>query len=342
MVETQSRKPLPSSVATGTLPAILVWLGSSLAILMAIERGHEGAWYPLSTIIHHPETAPESPFAYRPLLPTLAAALQRIFHSLTDHNAFIATQILAIAVTVYLLGKWMSLYLPTFGRLTGFMLAALMLAPTIGYWTFYDIALTGFWTACLIFLYYDKPAAYLLVFTLATFNHENILLLIPCAVLYYWRRMSMGKMAAFAIAQILAWVSVRYLVVSAIHISSGSSPGIVENHLAFNLTFWKSYTHQALFFTAINLFPWWALAAFGGKYAPRLLRCAVITLPGLFLVTLLFGRFDEPRQFDGFIPITIGLIACWAAAVGGQHLPELEEPGYIAEKQATVKTTLTF
>lgn len=312
--------------------AALLWVGSSITILMALKRGYEGSWYPLSTIIHHPEAA-EPPFGYRPLLPLLAAWLQHVFHSMSDHNVFIATQTLSIAGTVYLLGKWTSLYLPTFGRPVGYMLAAIMLAPNIGYLTFYDIALTGFWTACLILLHDNKPIAYLIVFTLATFNHENILLLVPCAILYYWRRMSPGRLAAFALAQIVAWSSARYLVVSLI---PAITPALFENNLALNLTFWKSYPKGALLFTALRLVPWWALAAMGWNFAPRLLRCAAITLPGLFLVTFLFGRFDEPRQFDAFIPVCIGFIACWATKMSGTSSSPLRpaEPVHAATTDA--------
>jgi hypothetical protein len=323
---------LSSNAAVGAAPTVLVWLGCCVAILMALERGYEGAWYRLGTIIHHPEAA-AAPFGYRPLLPLAAGGLQWLFHGMNDHNAFIATQVASIAATVYLMGKWTSLYLPVFGRLPGFMLAALLLCPTIGYWTFYDIALTGFWTTCLLLLYYEKRVGYVLVFTLATFNHENILLLVPCAVLYCRGRMKWWKLMLFTLAQIAAWCGVRYVVVASVH----AAPALFENHLQMNLHFWQSYTKQALFFTGVTLLPWWGLAAMGWKHATRLLRCAVITLPGLVLVTILFGRFDEPRQFDGFIPVCAGLIACWAASAIYPAAAE-GEMGAITEKRAVVAT----
>ncbi len=281
-----------------------------MAVLMAVERGYQGAWYQLGTIIHHPEIA-EPPFGYRPLFPLLAAGFQTIFHRMNDHNVFIATQVICIGAAVYLMGRWTNLFLPGFGKLLGFMLAALMLCPTIGYWTFYDIALVGFWTACLMLLYYEQTVGYLLVFILGTFNHENMLLLVPCALLYLWGRVKFWKLLLLTVAQLAAWAGVRYLVVMSVH----GAPALFQNHLLMNLHFLKTYSKQALFFTGMTLVPWWGLAALGWRHAPRLLRCATITLPGLFLVTLLFGRFDEPRQFDGFIPVCAGLIACWVASV---------------------------
>lgn len=307
---TYSGKGPYSGAGVSATPTVLVWLGCCIALLTALESGYEGAWYQLNTIIHHPEAA-QPPFGYRPLFPLLASALQWFFHAMSDHNAFIATQVICIAATVYLMGKWTNLFLPGIGKLFGFMLAALMLCPTLGYWTFYDIALTGFWTACLMLLYYERPIGYVLVFTLGTFNHENTLLLVPCAVLYWWGHMRHRKLVLLTVAQLAAWVGVRYLVVTSVH----AAPGLFQNHLQMNLHFWHTYTKQALFFAGASLLPWWGLAAMGWRHAPRLLRVATITLPGLLLVTLLFGRFAEARQFDGFIPVCAGLIVCWVATV---------------------------
>ena len=171
-----TRETLNGSI--GTVLTVLMWMACTVAILSALDRGYEGSWYPLSAYIHNTKEA-IPPYVYRPLFPFLAARLELIFHSLSDQGSFKVTQLPCIAMTVYLMGKWASLFLPRFGKLLGFMLAALMLVPTIGYWNFYDIPLTGFWAACLLLLYYERPASYLLVFTLATLNHENILLIAP-------------------------------------------------------------------------------------------------------------------------------------------------------------------
>ncbi len=327
----RGRNPIPDAAAVRAVPTVLAWLGCCVAVLMAVERGYQGAWYQLATIIHRPEAA-QAPFGYRPLFPLLANGLQTVFPKMTDHNAFIATQVICIGATVYLMGRWTNLFLPGIGKLLGFMLAALMLCPTIGYWTFYDIALTGFWTACLMLLYYERTVGYLLIFMLGTLNHESTLLLVPCAVLYLWGRVKWWKLLLLTIAQLAAWVGARYLVVMAVH----GAPGLFQNHLEMNLHLLRTYSKQALFFTGITVLPWWGLAAMGWRHAPRLLRCATITLPGLLLVTLLFGRFDEPRQFDGFIPVCAGLIACWAAAVIYPKPRAAAQAGAITGKRAAV------
>ena len=293
-----------------TAVAVLMWGACTVTILSALDRGYEGNWYPLGAYIHHTKEA-TGPYAYRVMFPFFAGRLEWLFPWMNDRISFKATQLPCIAVTVYLMGKWASLFLPRYGRLIGFMLAALMLSTTITYWNFYDIGLTGFWTACLLLLYFERPVGYLLIFSLATLNHENILLLAPCAILYFVRRMSPWKLAAFAIAQLVAWTCVRYLVVSSFLLA----PVLFYNGLDMNLAFWRHYDKRGYLNTALVLFPWWVLAAMGWKHAPRILRCAALSFPGLILVTILFGKYDEARQFDGFIPTCIGFITCLAASI---------------------------
>jgi len=287
------------------LAQCLIGFASAAAILVALEHGYEGSWYKLTTIIHHPASANPA-FGYRLLFPIMAAQLQRLVPSFTDHNCFIAVQSLIIAATVYLSGKWTSIFLPKFGQMLGYLLLPLMVCPTIGYWTFYDIAIIGFWTACLLLLYYRRFLIYLLVFAAATLNHENILLIVPCAVAYGWGRMRPWLLGLFTIAQLALWCSVRYLVISLV-----PAGPLFDNRLWENLTFWRHYSPQHLFFAAAVLIPWWLVASMGWKYAPPLPRYSAIGLPGLFLVTILFGKFDEARQFAAFTPTCLALIACW-------------------------------
>jgi hypothetical protein len=288
-----------------TLAAWLAWLGAVMAILVALERGYEGSWYPLGTIMHHPEAA-SAAFGYRLLFPFIAVQLQRLRPSLSDHNSFVAVQTAIIAATVYLSGKWASLFLPRLGRILGYLLLPLMICPTIGYWTFYDIAIVGFWTACFLLLHRGNYGAYLLVLGLATLNHENILLIIPCAVLYLWGRMKLPRLIIFAISQVAVWCAVRYLATSLVH-----GAALFDKRWHDNLFFWRYYSLHQLAFAGLTLLPWWLLAFMGWKYAPRLLRFSALSLPGLIVVTLLFGKLNEVRQFAAFVPTCIGLICCW-------------------------------
>jgi hypothetical protein len=286
-------------------PNWAVGVGCVAVILIAVERGYEGAFYPIGMMMHQPSKM-NAAFGYRILLPFLAAQLQKLVPSLTDHNCFIATQIVAIVSVVMLSGGWASLFMPKLGRIFGYAFVTLMICPTIDYWNFYDIALVGFWTACLLLLYYDRLAVYVAILALGTLNHENTLLLIPCALVYYWNRLKVWQLTLFAFAQIAAWTGVRYWV-----ISSMQGGALFDNRIWDNLFFWRFYHMQSIFFACIAVVPWWAVACKGWKYSSSLLRCCARSLPGLYLVTFLFGKFDEARQFDAFIPVCMGFIACW-------------------------------
>ena len=183
-------------------------VGCAATLLVALEHGQERSFYQISTIMHRPATA-NAAFGYRLLLPWLAVKLQGIGHSLTDHNAFIATQILAIVAAVALSGEWTRLFLPRFGRQFGYVATTLMICPTINYWTFYDIAIVAFWTGCLLLLHKRRLALFVALLAVGTLNHENTLLLIPCAVAYCLPRIKLGKLVLFTIAQVAAWALVR-------------------------------------------------------------------------------------------------------------------------------------
>lgn len=281
-------------------------VASGGAILWSLEHGWEAEFSPLGTLMHHPGTA-EAAFGYRLLLPGLADLVQRFVPHLSDHNCYIATQLFAIVCTVVLSGEWAALFLPKLGREFGYAMLALMLCPTIDYLTFYDIAIVGFWTACLLLLYRGHLWAYVALLAVATLNHENTLLLIPCSLLYMLPLMNRTRLLLFAAAQVGAWCGVRFLV---IHFTP-SGP-IFANHLWDNLHFWSFYwKRQSLFMNVLGYLPWWILAGLGWRASRRFLRCAALSLPELIVITFIFGKFNESRQFVAFIPVCMGLIACY-------------------------------
>jgi hypothetical protein len=298
----QSRRVFRTRLTFLNWPVWCSAVGCAATMLIGLEHGHEGSFYPLNTIMHEPWNA-NAAFGYRLLLPWLAVALQKVIHSLTDHNAFIATQVIAILAAVLLSGEWARLFLPRFGRPFGYAAATLMICPTINYWTFYDVATVAFWTGCLLLLQSGRLTLFVALLAVGTLNHENILLVVPCAAAYCWP--DKRKLLLFTGAPVAAWLVVRVLV---IHFAPAGA--LFDNRIEDNLHFWHSYSAQQLFFAWIALLPWWALAVLGWRYSPYLVKCTALSLPGLFLVTFLFGKFDEARQFLGFTPTCIGLMAC--------------------------------
>jgi hypothetical protein len=311
-------------------PIWCVFIGCASAILLAVEHGYEGPFYRLTTLLHHPTTA-EAPFGYRLLLPWLGLAMQAIRPSLSDHNVFIYTQILAIVAALALSGEWTEIFLPRIGRPLAYLVATAMICPTIAYWTFYDNAIVAFWAGCLLLLYYERPVLFVILLAIGTLNHENTLLLVPCALAYWWPTKSKRSIVLFGLAQVAAWAAVRWLVVH--YLASGA---IFDNHIWNNLHPSSMYTLGGLFLSVILLLPWWALAALGWKHSPYILKCASISLPELILITFLFGKFDEPRQFVAFIPACVGLIACWVGHELGklQTVRNFESPEEDAQQVA--------
>src|SRR5579862_6103420 len=294
-----------SDGAARNWPVWCTFFGCAATMLLAVEHGYEGTFYTLDTILHHPSAA-NPPFGYRLLLPWLGLLFQSIRPAMSEHNVFIATQIVAIVAALALSGEWARIFLPRFGRPFGYVAAAMIISPTIAYWTFYDIAIVAFWTGCLLLLYFERPVLYVILLAIGTLNHENTLLLVPCAVAYWWPRKPKQFTVIFAVLQVAAWAAVRELIV---HLMP--SGAIYVSHAWYNLHPSSLYTAGGLFLSAIVLLPWWALAALGWKHSPYLLKCAALSLPELIVITFLFGKFDEPRQFVAFVPACVGLIACW-------------------------------
>ena len=81
-------------------------------------------------MIHHPQRA-DPAFGYRRLLPLAGTRHGVLFPRATDHDAFIATQILPIGVMIYLCGAWTWLSLPGIGAPQGYLLATVMLVRTM-------------------------------------------------------------------------------------------------------------------------------------------------------------------------------------------------------------------
>lgn len=300
-----TENPAPMHAALGGWPVWCVFIGCASAVLLAVEHGYEGPFYTLNTILHHPRTA-EAPFGYRLLLPWLGLGMQAIHRSLSDHNVFIYTQLLAIVAALGLTGEWVQIFAPRFGRPFAYVMATVMICPTIAYWTFYDNAIVAFWAGCLLLLYYERPVLFVILLAIGTLNHENTLLLVPCAVAYWWPTKSKTSTVLFGLSQVVAWATVRWLVVH--YMPSGA---IFDNHIWKNLHPSSMYTWGGMFLSLILLLPWWALAALGWRHSPYILKCAALSLPELILITFLFGKFDEARQFVAFIPACVGLIACW-------------------------------
>jgi hypothetical protein len=206
-------------------------------------------------------------------------------------------------------------------RWIGQLLAVVMLAMTFDYYTFYDVAVVFFFTAGLYLLKRQRQAAFVMVLALGTLNHENISLLIVVAFFETYRkpRLSAAVCGAAAISYFAARALQQYAVP-------------FDHHFDWRLwsnLYYPLFGPKIIAESAASLFFWWAAAAVSWRSGDAFLKRATLLFPLLLAVTYLFGQFQEPRQFDAFIPIVIGFILSRVAVVlrvpPPQVVPQPEE-----------------
>jgi hypothetical protein len=201
-----------------------------------------------------------------------------------------------------MVGRWTALFVRSRLKYLGQLLWVAMIVPTIYYYTFYDIAIVFFYCSCLILLYKRRYAPFLLVLAIGTLNYENTLLLVGVALFTLYGITARRIWIGVPLAALVVWAMVRLFVQRLVPMESHFDPRIWNNILDL------AHPSGDIVQSAATLVFWWACAAIGFRVADPFLRRATILLPALVAVTFIAGKFREPRQFDAFIPIAIGLI----------------------------------
>jgi hypothetical protein len=280
-----------------------VTLGCAWALFICLTRhGFDSTWYPLHTLIHNPTAL--KVVGHRELLPWCALTLQKAVPQLSDKKAYYATQAVMCLLASIAMGYWCAEVLGPRFRAAGQALMVVMVSTTIGYFTFYDIAIVFFFTAALLCLRWKWYAAFVVLVGIATLNHENILLIIPVAALILFdtapRRIWIGVPGAALAAHIAARLLVSHFM---------------AHDSAADLRIWTNLAEFAsvrgiLLKSAMTVIPWWIAALYGLPVSDRFIRRCWLLLPMLIGVTYLFGKFYESRQFDAFVPVVIvGILA---------------------------------
>jgi hypothetical protein len=280
-----------------------VTLGCAWALFICLTKhGFDSTWYPLHAQIHNPTAL--KVVGHRVLLPWCALMLQNLVPALNDVRAYWVTQAVMCLLASVAVGYWSAEVLGPRFRAAGQALMVVMVSATIGYYTFYDIAIVFFFTAALLCLKREWYAAFVALVGVATLNHENILLVIPVAALILFdtapRRIWIGVPGTALAAHIAARLLVHHFM---------------ANDSAADLRFWTNLAEFAsvkpiLLKSAITVIPWWIAAMYGFAVSDRFIRRCSVLLPLLIAVTYLFGKFYESRQFDAFVPVAIvGVLA---------------------------------
>lgn len=276
-----------------------------------VRYGHEAEWYSIKKIMSY---AGKPPFQHRVMFVVPANAMHAFFPSLETGSCFLAAQVLAAALALWAVKRFSSLFIRADMAFVSQLLLVAVWAPTQRYFTFYDIGIMFVFSFCLYHLLRQEFRPYLLMLALGTFNHETTLFLIGVSALLFYRRMNLPALGRFLVLQLVLYGLVRAFLFYCLPANSAWEGGKLPYNI-FLLT-------QRQFDLLLNLGPsiiWLCIAALGWRHAPRDLRCCVVVLPCLLVMTFLVGQVQEARQFDAFLPIAVALICCavayWCAAL---------------------------
>ena len=272
--------------------------------LRALRSGVEGPWYVLDRVMTFTE---DPPFNHRILFVLVAKLFRFVVPGLVVEHAFVLSQAVALGLALLLVYEWGKLFVGAHLRFLAPVLLSLMLIPTFGHYTFYDVGVVATNTAGLLCLERKRVLPFLVVFILGTLNHEISLLML--AYLWAGRKhlgWGMGKSAQAILVGVLVYGAIRAALFGFLPASAAWEGIKLQYNLELLLT-----DHRAIGYTVLAVGPWYVLAFLGYQTAPNWLRRCVVVVPPLVGITALFGQFSEARQFDSLIPLVLGFVLCW-------------------------------
>jgi hypothetical protein len=282
----------------------------SSAFIVLQAMGFHGEWYNINTLMTDPTALPI--FGHRLFFVGIAKVFKLAAPQLSNVQCYFASQFLALVFAFVAVERLCAEVVSHRWSVFAYPTTLALLVPTIGYFTFYDIGIIGFFALSLLLIAQHRYGLYLVVFTLGVLNHENIILLAPVAIIEAWHSGRRGGCLALALAQLLLYGSVRAILFFAFPM-----PRAFNSKIWLNLHPFQTYSMRGLALSAAALLFWWLIVVIAWKSAPKTMRYAAATLwPGLVMVTALFGKWIEPRQFVAFIPVCV--VVMLAAVVSGE------------------------
>lgn len=278
------------------------WLGlcSSICAMVLAWQGYNSTWYPIEKAMSF--TA-DPPYVHRVLFVLVARAFQVLHPTLSDLNAFLLSQCVAIVLAMIAIRKWAELFIRKDLAFFSQVLLTAILVPTLRYFTFYDIGIIFFYSLGLTLLFKRQTTAYVAMVGLATLNHELILFLIFTSAFLYFEGRPTRKWIAFVAAQLIVYAAIRTTLFQLMPVSRAWAQGNVWVNIEYILVKRRDLADTAA------LMLWFAVAGFCAlrPVHPGLKKCTIL-FPMLLGMTLLVGQLNEARQFDAFIPVAIALI----------------------------------
>jgi hypothetical protein len=290
-----------------TVLTFAVLMACVFSTLWGLHSVSEGPWAPLDALMNHPAT---TPIAGHRLLFVAVAWLPRIvLPEVSSKQCYFFSQLVALIFTFLAMRRWSLLFLHAKCLPIVYMVLAVTLIPTFRYYTFYDIAMVGFFALAFEMLFTDRLIFLTLVFALALTNHENILLVVPIVVLHLLAKGKQRPAGLIAVA-LLAVYGVYRMAVH--HFLPADTPFMFQ--LFANLhpmrLVKRGYRVEEFGTAAVSLLPPALATAVMLPLSPRELRRSCILLfVELFIVTALFGKFNESRQFTALFSVSVIVVA---------------------------------
>jgi hypothetical protein len=308
----QSRIPSRISLRLWNLVALC---SAVFLTMLAVYNNHEGPFFPIDTAMHHPGST--GPFGHRLVFIGVAWLFKLAIPGLSARRYFEMSQVIATIFTFLVMRAWVRVFTGEEWEWFSHLLLGLMFFPVLIYHNFHDIAVVGFYAACLMLLFRKRFLPYLLMYSLGLWNHENLLMVTGVAVVYLWLEGERKKAITIGAMQGAIFVLYRFAVQFFLPSDRALAVG-----LPLNLHPIAAYGIKALIFASMKLVLPVAAAALAYRYAPRFLKLAlVIHFAALFVGTVLYGRLDESRQWNTMFAIIVPMTVIFVQRIVRESEP---------------------
>ena len=301
------RSRLQNPRVTAKIFSVAAYLGAVFILFLSLfQYSSEAPWYKIETMMTHPASVPV--FGQRVLFVIPAILLKSLSSHISYTMAFLAVQLGAMVVAVYLMGRWAACFIGEQHAYLGQILLAFLMAPTFHYWTFHDVGVVLIYTLCFLLLYRRQYWLFLATFGLGIVNHPNIFVLLPTAVVILWGKETRTTVVRMAVAMLVIYIGTRMALNAVLPL-----PFSEEWKVWYNMRLLAD-ARKELIIGQLTLLPWYLCGAMAFRYADPILKRAAILLPLQYAIYLVFGQLNEARIFNNFLPVLIGIFMCYIRA----------------------------
>jgi len=279
---------------------LAMWFACAFTCVYVLtQSGFEGPWYRLQDAMSFTAIPP---FRHRILFVLVARAIEAVRPAFHAPRCYFLSQVLAAGIAFWAIRPWAARFVAPAGAALSRPLLLLLLAPTFTYWTFYDIGIVACYTFALWALVERRFGWYLVVFALATLNHENSLLLVPVALMLRYGSWRIGaRGVAWGALQLVLYAGLRMLLFRLFPVESAWQSGKLQYNL--NLVIHDpAQIARAVLLVGV----WLVMVGARWKRLPREIRWIFLILfPELVLVAIVVGQINELRLFDALMPVIV-------------------------------------